>query len=899
MDDLRIGMHLLRSIVLVTLSMSFTWGHDPSLQVTEITRNAMEVNLLVSPISDESWSYQVQRSASLESDSWANEVKVTVQKEANLVRLTFPFDEADDAAGYFRVQATPVSITAAAAVRITEVMTNNETSLADGAGDFPDWIELHNHGDSAADLSGHTLSDNDSNPDKWTFPVGTTLAADAYLVVFASGKENDSIPEGEWHTNFKLSNGSEPVLFSAPDGRLIDRLSSGPMASDSSLGIGLGDPNTLYVYESSRTSPGKANTRFIFGAPQPFIQAPSFVTKGGIHDGPVMVELIAPRPGDTIRYSTDGAEPFHTLFKSNSTLYEGPFEVSQPTVIRTLVVVGGGGSRVVTQTYLVGVNHSLPVISMAANPTNFDYADGYLYGFGNSMFNAAGNVTASFPYSGSNAWKRDREVEASFEVYEPEDGDNLNMQVGVKIFGGWGSRGYPQKSMAIFARSEYGYGKIRHPFFPDKDISSFESIVLRNSGNDNQSTWLTVPRTEIKAFSTPAGNGSYFVNGNFTMFRDALMQSLIRETGLDTQSYRPAVLYLNGDYWGIYNIREKFTEHYVESTHDVPADEVDLIEGYGSANSGSASTYNQMRSFIGSRSMNDPEDYQTVKDRYLDIDNFIDYHLSVIYGQNFDIGNIKCWRPQREEGGQFRWMLYDQDYSFNLWKPDVYLPAMKRNFSDYENMFTFHTNISGSGTGWPNQGGRTLLFREMLESDVFRARLIQRCADLLNSNFSTETVLAQIDKMAAIVRPEIDRHLTRWGWAALQERGFGSPHKEEDKPLNLEHWERNVEVMREFARVRPDALRDHLMDHFDFKNGLSDIQVTVSGPSKGTVQLNTLVIDQPSWSGVYFRDVPPQLTAVPSEGARFVRWSGAVESVETTIALPLDSAMVSVVAEFE
>ena len=97
-----------------------------------------------------------------------------------------------------------------------------------------------------------------------------------------------------------------------------------------------------------------------------------------------------------------------------------------------------------------------------------------------------------------------------------------------------------------------------------------------------------------------------------------------------------------------------------------------------------------------------------------------------------------------------------------LWKPEVYVPAMARDYADYDNMFKFSTNPSGSGTGWPNSGGRTLLLREMLESDVFRERFVQRCADLLNSLFRSDRVVARIDEMAAVIRPEMGRHLARW-----------------------------------------------------------------------------------------------------------------------------------------
>lgn len=868
-------------------------AQDAEFRVLSIERDAAQVRLRYQDqaVADAA-GYVLEYSSDLAGDSWEEREATFSVVEPGSFEVTLAATE--DLAGFFRVRG-PGETSGTVKVVINEIMTNNDTTLADGAGDFEDWIEFYNAGETVADLSGFGLSDNEDRLGKWLFPSSTVIEPGEYLLVFASGKEDQEIPEGELHASFSLRNGDEPVILTTPEDAVIDRLDPDPLASDTSVGRARGELETLYVFDTSPT-PGKANRSFIFGAPDPFIEAPRFSVSGGVYDSAVTVTLIPAKEGDNIRYTLDGDEPFHTVFQSNSTAYTEPIVVTEPTVIRAKVM-GNPGSRVVSVTYLVGVNHDLPVLSMATDPSNFDFEDGFLYGFGSAL-SANGTVNGNFPYSSSNAWKREREIEVSMEMYEPDGDRGFSQNVGLKIFGGWGSRGYAQKSMAVFARQEYGKGSISHQLFPDKDIDSFESFVLRNSGNDNQSTWLTFPRSEIRAFSDPTSFGSYFVNCNFTLFRDAMVQSLAREAGMDTQGYRPAVLYLNGDYWGIYNIREKLTEHYVESNHGVPGDEVDLIEGYGSANSGSATTYNQMRSYLGSNSMNDPEKYQFVEENYLDIDNFIDYHLTILWGQNFDIGNIKCWRPQ-VDGGTFRWLVYDQDYGFNLWKPEVYLPAMKRDFSDYENMFTFHTNASGGGTGWPNAGGRTLLFREMLESDVFRDRLIQRCADLLNHLWASDRVVGRIDEMAAVIRSEIPQHLERWSWASIQARGFGHPHKEEDEPLNLEHWERNVEVMRAFARVRPNQVREQLMGHFNFTEGTAQVNITVEGSDKGSVVINRLTVPTASWSGLYFKDLAPTLRAVPNDGATFVGWSGALTGDSTEAALPLTGDAVTVTATFE
>ena len=187
----------------------------------------------------------------------------------------------------------------------------------------------------------------------------------------------------------------------------------------------------------------------------------------------------------------------------------------------------------------------------------------------------------------------------------------------------------------------------------------------------------------------------------------------------------------------------------------------------------------------------------------------------------------------------------------------------------------------------------------MLESDEFENRFVQRCADLLNTLFESERVLGRIDSMAGVIRPEMGRHLSRWSWAGIQSRGFGIPHKEEDEPLSVAHWERNVESMREFARARPNKLRQDLIDHFNLSKGLASVTIESSDLSKGTVQINTIEIDKSPWTGQYFRDFPPTLTAIPKEGASFVRWSGGRSSLSPTIELPLDGATVSVIAIFQ
>jgi uncharacterized repeat protein (TIGR02543 family) len=163
----------------------------------------------------------------------------------------------------------------------------------------------------------------------------------------------------------------------------------------------------------------------------------------------------------------------------------------------------------------------------------------------------------------------------------------------------------------------------------------------------------------------------------------------------------------------------------------------------------------------------------------------------------------------------------------------------------------------------------------------------------------SDRVVARIDAMADVIRPEMERHLNRWNWASIQARGFGIPHKQEDEPLTVEHWERNVGSMREFARTRPAKLRQDLIDHFALPGGTSTVTIAINDPGKGTVRINTIEVEGTPWTGQYFQDFPPTLTAVPKDGYSFAGWSGDSSSTDPTFQLPLPGGTSSVTAMFE
>ncbi len=732
--------------------------------------------------------FQILKSQTITAEvaSWSN-ITITQQTLLEEARWLLEFPIPEDDISFYRVMATDISIPSKdSIILLSEICSANSSLLTDMDGDFSDWIELYNPGDVPVSMEGWSLSDEVNEPGKWKFPI-LKIQSKESMIIFASGKDRRN-PEAELHTSFKINSSGEPIILSNGRGQRIDAIRLGNMEADSTLGRKSSTESTWVTFSPETTTPGSMN-----GAMgSPFVESPTFSHQPGFYLSPTNILLSTLSVNHQIYYSENGNSPF-----DSEQIFADPILLEQNTVIRAVAVdTSGNRSKEVTGSFFVRPPHSLAVISLAAPSENFDIEDGFLYGFGDHMFNSRGTINANFPYSASNAWQ-DREIPISFEFFEPNGERGFQQTLGIKIFGGWGSRGYPQNSLAFFARGKYGKGKVRYPLFPDMDLEEFESFVLRNSGNDNQSTHQIPPRSEITAFGRRRSNGSYFVNGNYTLMRDAMMQRIAENLDIDRQAYRPVIVYINGEYWGIYNLREKLNEHYVASHHGVDPNQIDLIEGYGSANSGTSSHYNAMRNIMGGGSMNSESRYARITNDYLNVSSFTDYHLAVIYFQNFDIGNIKQWRDRN--GGKFRWMLYDQDYGFNLWPPEVYLPAMARDFADYDNMFEFYTNTSGSGTGWPNASGRTFLLRKMLENEGFRNEFINRCADLLNTDFQSQRVIEIIHKMASRIRTEIPEHLKRWSWPSLLARNHGSPFDEEDAPLSLEQWEQHIQGLKKYA----------------------------------------------------------------------------------------------------
>ncbi|MCI0494703.1 CotH kinase family protein [candidate division KSB1 bacterium] len=609
------------------------------------------------------------------------------------------------------------------------------------------------------------------------------------------------------HTNFKINAEGERIALYHLNGQLLDQIDTGQMPTDISLGR-QPDGSATWLYFDQPT-PGESNRAPGYAG---FAREPIFSHAGGFYSQGFLLSLAPSSPQASIYYSLDGSLPT-TL----SNLYQSPIPIGKTTVVRAREMLSHSlPGTIITHTYFINEKITLPVVSLTTDPPNLWDPDSGIYVLGTSY-------DPNQPNWGANFWE-DWERPVHVEFFELDGRQAFKLDAGMKIYGAW-SRAYPQKSVAIFARGRYGAGEINYQIFPDKPITKFESFILRNSGND----WY------------------------YTLFRDAMMQSLISETDVDIQAYRPAVVFLNGAYWGIHNIREKINEHYIAANHKVDPDNIDLLENNSRAIHGDATHYQAMLNYISTQNMQLPATLDAIK-TMIAVDNFMDYEIAQIYFDNTDWpgNNVKFWRP-RTADGRWKWIMFDTDFGFGLYNPNNYK----------NNSLAFATEPNGPD--WPNPPWSTFLLRKLLEHPQFKIDFLNRFADHLNATFLPNRVNQRIDELKAKLEPEIQRHQRKWTGA-------------------ISNWQQNTGVLKQFANNRGVYLKAYLIAKFQLK-GTARITLNVVPQEGGQIKLNSLAPSLFPWQGDYFKELPIHVAAIPTDGFHFVGWSDSSFERNTTITL--------------
>ena len=673
-----------------------------------------------------------------------------------------------------------------AQIYINEWMASNSSTIADPDFDATgDWIELFNDYNDTLDLSGHYLTDNFTDPARWSFPMGTKIAPNGFLLIWADGESTGL------HSNFKLTKDGEEIGLYNADTLLIDSIIYSFQETDISMGRTVDGSNGLSFFPTP--TPGSSN------ATQPFdgitYYRLRFSVKGGFYDAPFEVALTA--IDGEIRYTLDGSLP--TL---SSLIYSQPIFIDETTNLRARVFQPNFiPSKPVTHTYFFETDfkeRGLPVVSISTNSEYFWDADIGLY---------------------VQDFKPEWEYPINIELFENDGSDRaaFNELAGIKI-NGQNSWELPQKMLGIYFDNEYDNNNLDYQLFFDRKRNQFDNFILRASGSD----W------------------------SFTLFRDGLCQGLASENmDIEKAGFRPAIAYVNGEYMGIHNLRSRVDESFIEDNFGYGNNEYDLIENNGEVEEGDTIAFAELFALF-ENDLTDAANFQAV-DNQMDVQNFTDYFITQIWSSNSSWGhNIKMWKP-KTAGTKWRWILQDLDRSFS---------GSDNNLINY-----FTTDNNPSGYNWAR---RPLL--KMLENDDYARRFAQRFTDQLYTSFHPERVTKKINEQKALIENEVPYHVNRWAGTTS---GYG------DGIASVQFWENEVQKLITYSQERQGVMIEDLRDEFNVEDAVN-LGVMSYPSDAGQVEINSIKIPEPVWSGSYFKNMPFELEAVAGVGHQFEGWSAAV-----------------------
>lgn len=694
-----------------------------------------------------------------------------------------------------------------AQLAINEVMASNATSTSATINN-EDWIELYNSTTSAIDLGGYFLSDDIENPFLWQFPSGSVISARGYLLVYADGLNQNL------HTNFKLSKKGEKLLLANRQGFILDTFEFPYQLTNVSYGRKRNEASVMGYF--TLPTPGVANDLTMAIGISP---SPVFSVSGGFHSGTQSVEIATSSPGARIFYTLDGTEP-----SMSSTPYLGPLKIIKTSALRVRTYQEGFlPGPVVTQSYFINEPVNLPVISLVTDPDHFFSDETGIYVQGTA---GVEGYCTSVPHNVNQDWERP----VNIELFEKDGTVGLNQMAGAKIFGGCSRVRFPMKSLAFYARKEYESASFNYKLFPDRKSEEYENFILRASGDDQPST----------------------------MFRDALTQTVVKDViDVDVQAYRPVVLYINGEYWGIHNMREKINEHYANDNFDANPDSVDVLKR-NPADSwnvvhGNAHHYNAMIDYLKNNDISQPAHYEYICTQ-MDKDEYINYQITQIFfgGQDWPGNNIKFWRSREKPYDRWRWVLYDMDHTFS---------------DPYSNIMEEATEVD-CACDWPNPSWSTYLFRRMLENGSFREEFIQRFFLYAGSHFSRERIHGIINSLQAVIAPEIPRHIERWGGQKTN-----TPDNTWVSPIfsSVGQWEWNVQVMHNFIDVRHEIAIKQMMGYFGLTD-LSGLTASVEPAGQGNIMAAHSVITNSSVNTTMAKGEQLLLSCKPEPGYVLSHW---------------------------
>lgn len=739
---------------------------------------------------------------------------------------------------------------------LNELLISNQYSVADEDGDYGDFVELYNGGETRS-LGGLYLTDNSNKLTKWALP-DITLEQGAYLVVFLDGKDRT---QGTLHSNFSISDGEEGVFlydsstrrytgitipevtshdvsfdgqglyyrYATPgsangegisdisnlgafevDGVYISEVCAAPTegqdwvelhnggSSSVSLAgwvltdtqsenkytfpavtLGVGEYYVIYCAAEGGSAPfniskngetlylkdaqGRVRDRFetgvmnkgqssgrlegdsftervFFDAPTPGATNNSSHTTG-YASAPIFSETelyqttafslsIESSSSATIYYTTDGSKP-----STSSKIYSGSLSISDNTVIRAFATEPGKqDSEEVSFTYLFEEPHQLPVVCISLKPSDKD-----------AVWSAKSKQSAS---------KVEKE---GYVLYYEADGKlGTRFPAGIKSKGA-GTLGYKQPSLSIKLRSAYGQGSVTYPFFEEYGWETFGGLVVRNSGQDN-------------------------THGRI---RDSLASRICFGLNIDVAATRPVVIYVNGQYYGLYDLNEDQNADYLETHYGIDKDDVEIIRYSQTTVRGSNKNWKNLLSYIESNNTASDSVYQKLLEQ-VDVEYTIDYLICTIYLCNSDVANQKYWHTT---DNTIRWrpILYDFDYAMGYGGSKA-----SRNMMS--------TLFSKDGVDTATSHLKTTLYYGLSRNPQWRDQFVERFVELIMTTFDSDRCSEILDQLVSEMEPEMARHTKYWG--------------SRYSPGSVSAWKEEVERIRTWLKDRPEQVLKQLKSYF-------------------------------------------------------------------------------------
>ena len=683
---------------------------------------------------------------------------------------------------------------------INEVMQSNIDCLMDNLNDFPDsWVELYNTSDKPVNLNNFKIGISNNPDEAWQLP-NTYLDAHKHYLIYCDKVASDI------HTDFRLESGKGGCVYLFKNKNIIaDRISDLPKQPAPNIAYGRKNDASDEWGHLPTPTPGESNCGTTCDR---LLGEPVFSQEGMVmpNGKPRYLTLTLSVPEDApegcvIRYTTDGSEP-----TQESKIYTSRIALSSTTVIRAKLFCEGWLSpRSTTHSYIfLSREMTLPVFSITSDNSYFyDEKKGIL---------VAGTYNPE-KKNYQHDWRRPVNLEFFTAA---KQASQLNQLCETRIFGA-ASRDHALKSLALYAHKRFGPKRFKHEFFPDQrpGADEFKSFALRNAGNDF----------------------------DYLYMRDAVIQrNMATHTDLDWQAWQPAIVYINGIYKGILNIRERSNADNIY-THYNGLEDIDMIENWGELKEGTWDNYDAFRAFYTEHGHT-----RTEYEKWMDCTEFANLMIMNLYynNQDFPGNNVVLWRP-RTEGGRWRFIAKDTDFGLGLY-------GSQPNYNTLQWIFTPGYDPDRD---WGNSSDATRLFRRLMEDSDFKRDFIDRAAIYMGDFMNHPTTWELLQSMYSEIEYEYPHHrklFNEW-WPNYA-----------DELAHVNNW----------LSQRSNYFYQQMADYFTLGSPtpLAITPATTQAPSGGAqIEFNGIPLSTGTFNGKFFAGRPVTLKTFPTtDSTHFKSW---------------------------